>query len=173
MVDGQHPRREDAGGHGDEHGEGLGDRFLFETIIAHHDRKWNGAEGIDQLRKRQSPKDGIELWGVEPNCRVRSSKKHDREEADPGEKTEPEDGVSSGFVGLLVRNERRDQATDPEHFSERDNRKRDGDNTEILGHEQPREDDRSEESGAALTDKSEDLPEETFDGGSPETAQNL
>src|SRR5688572_12501556 len=65
------------------------------------------------------------------------------------------------------------EPSDAEHFGEGDNGEGDCDDPEILWRQEPRENNRSNEGSPALADKAEYLPEETFDGGTPETAQNL
>ena len=63
--------------------------------------------------------------------------------------------------------ERWDEATDPKHFGKRDDCQSNSHNSEILGDEEPGEDDRRDEGGAALTDKTKYLPKKTFNGGAP------
>ena len=81
--------------------------------------------------------------------------------------------MAGGLIGFLMGDEGGDEAAYSEHFGEGDHGEGDGNNPEILRDEQAREDDRCDESGAALANEAEDLPKETFNGGAPKTAQNL
>ena len=72
-----------------------------------------------------------------------------------------------------MRDKSRDEPACAQELGEGHHCESNGDYAEIFGCQKPRQDDRCDERRAPLADETEDLPEKTFDGGTPETAQNL